>query len=38
MSTGTCLCKEISIEVNGEQEHPPGLVIVSSAANSLVNF
>ena len=23
MSTGTCLCKEISIEVNGEQEHPP---------------
>ena len=23
MSTGTCLCKEISIEVNGGQEHPP---------------
>ena len=23
MSTGTCLCKEISIEVNGEQERPP---------------
>jgi hypothetical protein len=23
MSTGTCFCKEISIEVNGGQEHPP---------------
>ena len=23
MLTGTCLCKAISIEVNGELEHPP---------------